>query len=129
MTAPIPNVHVCVCCIPLCLSGWLLLRCQALLKSCTVAFDAGYMGRRLTAWQLARRDVLSFPVAVQRLKAAAEAAKIALSSQTTTRVVIPDLLPGKLCSAAEFDTLLAREHQGDGIAPCTGCSASANPLC
>jgi len=39
--------------------------------------------------------VLSFPVAVQRLKAAAEAAKIALSSQTSTRVVIPDLLPGE----------------------------------
>ena len=45
------------------------------------------------AWE--RRDVLSFPVAVQRLKAAAEAAKIALSSQTSTRVVIPDLLPGE----------------------------------
>ncbi len=39
--------------------------------------------------------MLSFPVAVQRLKAAAEAAKIALSSQTSTRVVIPDLLPGE----------------------------------
>ena len=55
------------------------------------------------------RDVLSFPVAVQRLKAAAEGAKIALSSQTSTRVVIPDLLPGKRPPNDQCDRSLSSE--------------------
>ena len=45
------------------------------------------------------------PRAAQRLKMAAEAAKIALSSQTSTRVVVPDLLPG-----AKLDVTVTRKQ-------------------
>jgi molecular chaperone DnaK (HSP70) len=45
------------------------------------------------------------PRAAQRLKKAAEAAKVALSSQTSTRVVVPDLLPG-----AKLDVTVTREQ-------------------